>query len=110
MLVDALTGTAIIALMIALCLATIKIARVQSQTARDVKDAQHLMMGLMEATPRIAGDYEGVSGGLVYEVKIEAVTVNDVQLCDIAVAVRAPKRHRVYQLNGTRWCSNVPVS
>ncbi|WP_349322763.1 hypothetical protein [Asticcacaulis sp. MM231] len=110
MLVDALTGTAIIALMIALCLTTIKIARSQTQTARDMGDAQHLMIGLMEATPRIAGDYKGVSGGLAYKVTVQSKRVNDVPMCEISVDVRAPKRQRAYHLVGTRWCSQVPVS
>ncbi|HTN41927.1 MAG TPA: hypothetical protein VLZ84_12290 [Asticcacaulis sp.] len=106
-MVDALTGVTIIALMIAVCLATVKIARHFSQTATDMSDATVLLSTLMETTPRMAGVHDGKSGGMAYHVEVDDEANDGSHLCLIKASVRPRPESRVYRLNGARWCDRV---
>jgi hypothetical protein len=106
-MVDALVGVTIIALMIAVCLGTVKIARHFSQTAADMRDATVLLSTLMETTPRIVGVHDGKSGGMTYHVQVDDEVSDGFHLCLIKASVRPRPAGRVYRLNGARWCDRV---
>jgi hypothetical protein len=106
-MVDALAGVTIIALMIAVCLSTVKIARHFSQTAADMADANILLSTLMETTPRWAGVHDGKSGGIAYHVQVDDEANDGFHLCLIKASVRPREGGRVYRLSGARWCDRV---
>ena len=105
-MVDALTGVVIAALMIAVCLGTVKASRAMTKSAADMRTAQALMMTLMESAPRHAGDFSGRSSGFSYRIRVTDEKVNRVHLCQIDIVVAA-KRHHPYRLSGARWCEDV---
>jgi len=109
MMADALTGVVIISLMIAVCLATIKICRAASATASNTKSAQTALMTALETTPRRPGSYVSAAGGVTTRVEVRYKTVNGIALCHM-VAVASPDggRHS-YRLSGTRWCEKAPA-
>ncbi len=104
MMVDALVGTVIIALMITVCLATLKISRTLSQTAADAKSAQQVLAEAMMATPVVKGTYSGRSGNFTYRVTVEAQTIENVTFCQLRATTVRTNQHHVFRLTGTRWC------
>lgn len=105
MMVDALVGTVIIALMITVCLATLKISRTLSQTAADAKGAQAVLTAVMETTPRVTGDYSGRSGEFSYRVQVKKQTFNTITFCQLNASAVRGDGHHTYRLTGTRWCA-----
>lgn len=105
MMVDALVGTVIIALMITVCLATLKISRTLSQTAADAKGAQAVLTAVMETTPHVTGDYNGRSGDFTYRVQVKKQTFNNITFCQLSASAVRADRHHTYRLTGTRWCA-----
>ena len=105
MMVDALVGTVIIALMITVCMATLKISRTLSQTAADARSAQVVLAAVMETTPHLTGDYTGRSGDVTYRVQVEKQSINGVTFCQLSASAARVGRHHAYRLTGTRWCA-----
>ena len=105
MMVDALVGTVIIALMITVCLATLKISRTLSQAAADAKGARAVLAAVMETTPLVTGDYGGRSGDFRYRVQVKKQTFNSVTFCQLSASAVRADGHRTYRLTGTRWCA-----
>jgi len=108
-MLDALTGVVIVSLMMAVCLATVKITRSQARAAADMKDAKALLSSLMETTPRTPGSYAGKSGGLSYAVEVTETSIGDSHLCEIAASVKSALHAHIYHLTGTRWCAGAPA-
>ncbi len=109
MLVDTLTAIAVISLVLAVCLVTVKIAGASARNAQSATQARVLLTSLMETTPRLQGLYHGVQGDMSYQVNVTETEFNDVHLCRLDAAVTPRKKGRVYHLSGTRWCERAPA-
>lgn len=107
MLVDTLVAVVVISLVLSVCLITVRIASATARNAQDATEARMLLSGLMESTPRTAGIHNGVSGSMSYSVAVTEIELNSARLCRLDASVTPKAKHRVYRLEGTRWCAPV---
>jgi hypothetical protein len=107
-MVDALVAVIIVSLMVALCLASLRISRHASAAARAERNARLALQTLVEVTPRTPGIYTGKAGTMPYSVTVTQQKTEGIRLCVLHAQIGQDSR--IWRLEATRWCARETLS